>query len=179
MNKIRNIGVGVLSWAVLSIGSPSLAHAESFFDSIFQPSKPSESDFPDLFPGKPVSREPRTLSQCSVVLKDDTGSTELSMRVIKQNGLRSGWLQEKRDGASREYSMIYVHSQHFRKEMLGQYAAAVDVAHFLGITQLDSIRVYFVDPDPRLPRTIIEFLDEDGEILDRFGSSGDRWKRCL
>ncbi|MGZ3770443.1 MAG: hypothetical protein ACXVCP_17270 [Bdellovibrio sp.] len=64
------------------------------------------------------------------------------------------------------------------KEALGQYSTAVDVMQFLGITQVDSLKIYAVDPNPANIATLIFFYDADGDLIDRTIFLKNQWQRC-
>lgn len=177
MKKIEKSFPGLFSFAFFL----ALASTSAWADFRFIDPKSNEFSKPTL-PSMPKTAplKPKTLSACEgLVYEHEEVSTEYDLFVLKLQGQRYGRIAEKSpSGQQSERIIPYVYTRTFTKDMLGQYSVAVDFAHALGITQVDSLRVYVLDPDPRLPKAIFHIYDEDGELLDRIGQLGDHWLRC-
>ena len=121
---------------------------------------------------------PKILAECLLI--DSSGGQEVTydLSVIKDQLLRTGQVVETSSAGRTETTFPYVYSKTFTKDMLGPYSAALEAAQVLGFTQVDSARLYVVDPDPRALKTILLIYDQDGELLDRIGGLSDNWQRC-
>jgi hypothetical protein len=100
--------------------------------------------------------------------------------VLKDGKQRRSTIREVVDGQERVRSFPYVYTRKFNKEMLGQYAVALDVAQELGITELDSIRIYVADPrvNLRKSKVLVFFYDSDDEVIERTLIGEKQWVRC-
>jgi hypothetical protein len=101
-------------------------------------------------------------------------------KVFKQDRIKSALITQVKNGQSKEKKVPFVYSKTLTKDMLGQYSAAVDIAQALGITQVEYIKLYLVDPNIQLEknRTFVFFYDEDNEIIDKTILVGKQWFRC-
>lgn len=115
---------------------------------------------------------PRKLAECKI---DD-----YSVRVVKEHGLKKAYIEKMKDGQPSKKVIPYVFVQKLNKEMLGQYAAAVDVAQQLGITQIDYIKIFLVEPNIQIQKSkaLVFFYDADDEIIDRTIIGERFWIRC-
>ena len=116
------------------------------------------------------SKIPRTVARCSL--------TNLDLEMVKTNKKLISKITETRNGIEVQREFKYVVSQTLRKEMLVQYQVAVEIAQQLGITEVDYIRIWIVDIQPKENKILIFFYDSDDEIIDRTILVGREWERC-
>lgn len=121
-------------------------------------------------PKGPPSKKPRTVARCHI--------SNLDVEVIKTNRQFKAEMYENKEGVVSHRTSPYVYSKTLRKEMLGQYQAAVEVAQQLGITEVDYIKIWVVELDQNESKVLIFFYDPDDEIIDRTILVGRNWERC-
>jgi hypothetical protein len=123
------------------------------------------------WPSRP-STKPRLVAACRL--------PDLNVEVRKQFGQKRAVIQQTKDGVTSERVIPYVMVQKLTKDMLGQYAAAVVVAQQLGITEVDYVKIFLVDPqiDLKESKALVFFYDTDDDIIERTLVSGNMWERC-
>jgi hypothetical protein len=124
-------------------------------------------------PNNPKPRPPKVVALCEI-------DSILQIEVIKNIKRLSSRIRQVRDGQVTEKTFPYVFTQKLTKDMLGQYAAAVVIAQELGITELDYIKLFLVDPQRNTEdnKVLIFFYDRDDDIIDRTLLIGNQWIRC-
>lgn len=123
-------------------------------------------------PMAPKVRPPKIISSCLL--------ENLAIRVIKQNGKRRGQIQQNSNGQITVREVPNVITLKLTKDMLGQYAAAVTIAQELGLTELDYVKIYLVDPQPdfKNSKALVSFFDNDDDLIEKTIVIGDQWLKC-
>lgn len=123
-------------------------------------------------PMAPKVRPPRIISSCAL--------ENLNIKVIKQNGKRRGLIQQITNDKETIREIPNVVTIKLTKDMLGQYAAAVTIAQELGLTEVDYVKIYLVDPQPdfKNSKALLSFFDNDDDLIEKTIVIGDQWLKC-
>lgn len=121
-------------------------------------------------PKGPPSKKVRAVAKCKI--------PNFNVEVIKSGKKLRANIRENKDGFESQRVFKYVYGKTLRKEMLGQYQVAVDVAQQLGITQVDYIKIWLVDFEQKDAKVLIFFYDSDDDLIDRTILIGKEWERC-
>ena len=173
---MKNLVVASLLFSVLVSPHLSIAN-ESVIERPSQgvinlPLPDENGKIPISLPGKGPNKGPRIIASCRL--------DNYSAQVIKENGQLRAVIRQTKNGVTSEKVIPYVLNKKLTKDMLGQYAAAVEVAQQLGITQVDYIKVYLVEPNIQFKknRAMVFFYDVDDDIIDRTLIGTNQWVRC-
>lgn len=167
---------------ILAFLTTQLCLAESVIDNpskrvINLPVDVKDGNVKVTLPSGPSVKPPRLIAACKV--------NDLQIRVTKEPGILQqsqvrATIKQSKDGVITEKVVPYVLSKKLTKDMLGQYAAAVEIAQALGITEVEYIKVWLADPQLQIQdsKTLVFFYDSDDDVLDRTLIYGNQWLRC-
>lgn len=123
-------------------------------------------------PWKKAPRPPQRIAEC---LTD-----HYWIQVEKDHTGRRARIEDLSEEPASPRTVSSVKVQKLTKDMLGQYSAAVVIAQQLGLTEVESIKFIYVDPQPSPSesKVLVYFLDDDDEPIDRTLIFSNRWVRC-
>ncbi len=120
----------------------------------------------------------RLIAQCEVSLNVRGEPKDTAISVFKNSNNKYAKVLTTTNGVKKLEKYHFVVSETISKTSLGSYGTVLEALQFLGITQVDSLKIFIVDPDVRKIKNLIFVYDQDGEIIDRTVFIENHWVRC-
>ncbi len=154
------------------------------FPKIFEPTE-EEFNLPFAFKDGKINIKPpkfnfgnieKIINTCDADFLAKEEKFNVKAKIFKRGKQKYAKVKFKQDEMEKLFPFVFTKT--ITKEILGQYSMAIDVAHVLGITQVDFLKIYVLDINLEDPLYFINFYDEDGELLDRTIFFKNQWNRC-
>jgi hypothetical protein len=120
----------------------------------------------------------RLIAQCEVSLNVKGEQKDTAISVFKNLNNKYAKVITTINGVKKIEKYPFVASETISKASLGPYGTVLEALQVLGITQVDSLKIFVIDPDVRKIKNLIFVYDQDGEIIDRTVFIDNHWVRC-
>jgi hypothetical protein len=120
----------------------------------------------------------RLIAQCEVSLNVKGEQKDTAISVFKSSNSKFAKVLTTINGVKKLEKYPFVVSETISKTSLGSYGTVLEAHQLLGITQVDSLKIFIIDPDVRKIKNLIFVYDQDGEIIDRTVFVDNHWVRC-